>query len=58
MATIVLDDGITLKAVLEGDATQAAVGARVHGVVVSWGQDDDGTETVDLRFTINEGEVL
>ncbi len=58
MATIVLDDGITLKAVLEGDTTQAAVGARVHGVVVGWGQDDDGTETVDLRFAINEGEAL
>ncbi len=56
VATIVLDDGVTLKAVLEGDATQTGVGARVHGVVVGWDQDDDGTEIVDLRFSIDDEE--
>jgi len=50
VATIVLDDGVTLKGVLTGDTSAAAVGARVRGVAVPWDTDDDGTEVVDLRF--------
>jgi uncharacterized OB-fold protein len=56
VATIVLDDGITLKGVLEGDPSGATVGTRVNGVVVAWGRDDDGTEVVDLRFATDEQE--
>ena len=48
VATIVLDDGITLKAVLDG---HAAIGARVCGVLVPWDVDTDGVDVVDLRFT-------
>ena len=56
VATIVLDDGITLKAVLAGDESSAGVGARVHGVTVPWDVGDDGAETVDLRFAVIDGE--
>lgn len=52
VATIVLDDGVTLKGVLEGDPTGAEVGQRVEGVTVPWEQDEDGTEVVDLRFRV------
>ncbi len=53
VATIVLDDGITLKAVLEGDIASAEVGARVRGVTVPWEVEEDGTEIVDLRFALD-----
>ena len=52
VATIVLDDGITLKGVLEGDVSGAHVGSRVRGVTVPWETDEDGTEVVDLRFEV------
>jgi uncharacterized OB-fold protein len=52
VATVVLDDGITLKGVLEGDVTAARVGSRVRGVVVPWDRADDGSEVVDLRFRV------
>ena len=50
--TVVLDDGITLKGVLEGDPAAAVVGARVQGVTVPWETADDGAEVVDLRFAV------
>lgn len=60
VATIVLDDGITLKGVLADDpdadretgSEVAAVGTRVRGTLVPWDTDEDGTEVVDLRFQI------
>jgi len=52
VATVVLDDGITLKGVLTGDLASAGVGSRVEGVTVPWETDEDGTEVVDLRFRI------
>jgi uncharacterized protein len=52
VATIVLDDGITLKAVLEGNLSTARVGSRVRGVTVPWATDEDGTDLVDLRFEV------
>ena len=52
VATIVLDDGIALKAVLTGDVSAAAIGSRVRGVAVPWETADDGTEVVDLRFEV------
>lgn len=54
VATIVLDDGITLKAVLEGDPAAARVGSRVRGITVPWETDDDGTDVVDLRFALDD----
>lgn len=54
VATIVLDDGITLKAILDGDVSMATVGARVVGVTVPWETADDGTEIVDLRFAASD----
>lgn len=55
VATIVLDEGITLKAVLDGDQAEARVGARVHGVTVPWDR-EDGVERVDLRFAVSGEE--
>jgi len=52
VATIVLDDGITVKGVLEGDVSDAKVGSRVQAVTVPWDTDEDGTEVVDLRFEV------
>lgn len=52
VATVVLDDGITLKGVLEGDPAAATVGTRVRGVTVPWETADDGAEVVDLRFEV------
>ena len=54
VATIVLDDQVTLKGVLVG-ASGATVGARVRGVTVPAGEADDGTPLVDLRFEVVEG---
>ncbi|MGI9595934.1 MAG: Zn-ribbon domain-containing OB-fold protein [Acidimicrobiales bacterium] len=54
VATIVLDDGISLKAVLDGNGPRASVGDEVRGVLVPWDTDDDGTEVVDLRFRVVE----
>ena len=51
VATIVLDDGPSVKAVLIGDLTEAAVGTDVVGVTEATGHDDDGIELLDLRFT-------
>ncbi|MFT5530728.1 MAG: putative OB-fold protein [Candidatus Poriferisodalaceae bacterium] len=50
VATIVLDDGPTLKAVVVGD-TEAIVGARVEGVLETW-EIEGNVETVDLRFRV------
>lgn len=58
VATIVLDDGITLKGVLATDADTdtgtetVAVGRRVEGTTVPFDVDEDGTEVVDLRFRL------
>ena len=52
VASIVLDDGITLKGVLAGDRSDARIGDRVDGVTVVWDVDVDGTEIVDLRFRV------
>lgn len=57
VATIVLDDGITLKGILDGDLSAANVGARVRGVTVPWETDDDGNDIVDLRFVVNGAEA-
>lgn len=54
VATVVLDDGVTLKAVLTGDEAAARVGSRVRGVTVPWDNDEDGTAVVDLRFTVDD----
>lgn len=51
VATIVLDDGVSLKGVLT-DGTGAEVGARVRGITVPAGEDDDGVGLVDLRFEL------
>jgi len=51
VATVVLDDGMTLKGVLSA-SSEAAVGSRVQGTVELWDVDADGTEVVDLRFTV------
>lgn len=51
VATIVLADGPSVKAVLIGDLTDAEVGADVVGVTQATGHDDDGNELLDLRFT-------
>ncbi len=53
VATIVLDDGITLKGVLQGDPATATVGARVRAVTVPWDTAEDGAEVVDLRFEVD-----
>lgn len=52
VATIVLDDGITLKAILEPDGgdTEPAIGDRVTAVAVPGPPDDDGDHVVDLSF--------
>lgn len=52
VASIVLDDGVTLKGLLSGDLSEARIGARVHGVPERWETADDGTEIVDLRFEV------
>jgi uncharacterized OB-fold protein len=54
VATIVLDDEVTLKGVLV-DPAGAVVGARVRGVTVPAGEDDGGTPLVDLRFQVVGG---
>lgn len=54
VATIVLDDGIALKAVLTGDLAPARVGARVRAVTVPWDTDQDGAHVLDLRFEVTE----
>ena len=56
VATVVLDDGPTLKAVLIGDmaADGAAVGHSVVGVTEITDHDDEGNELVDLRFELEE----
>ena len=56
VATVVLDDGVTLKGVLTGDTAAAGVGSRVQGVTVPWDTDDDGTEVVDLRFRLTSDD--
>ncbi len=55
VATIVLDDGPVLKGRLDGDISEARVGARVVGVLVPWETDEEGTEVVDLAFRLVEG---
>lgn len=52
VATIVLDDGPTLKAVLTGDLEGAGVGSEVVGVTTPWDSEGD-VETVDLRFSLS-----
>ena len=54
VATIVLDDGVTLKAVLTGRG-EPEIGAAVEGTTVAWETDEDGTEVVDLRFRLVGG---
>ncbi len=56
VATIVLDDGVSLKGVLT-DGPGAEVGARVRGVTVPAGEDEDGTAIVDLRFEVVGGSA-
>ncbi len=56
VATIVLDSGVSLKAVLDGDGSGAEVGDRVRGITVPCAVDDDGTEIVDLRFAVTGRE--
>lgn len=56
VATIVLADGPSVKAVLIGDTADAAVGTDVVGVTEVTGQDDDGHELVDLRFTLSASD--
>lgn len=53
VATIVLTDGPSVKAVLIGDVANAAVGADVVGITEVTGHDDEGNELVDLRFTLS-----
>jgi uncharacterized protein len=63
VVTIVLDDGVTLKGILEGDPTGVEVGQKVEGVTVPWEPDgdtdgdvdEDGAEVVDLRFRVVDG---
>lgn len=54
VATIVLDDGITLKGILddndEDNAGGTGIGDRVTAIAVPWRHDDDGNEILDLRF--------
>lgn len=57
VATIVLDDGPSLKAVLIGDLDGAAVGSAVVGVTETTGTDDSGTELLDLRFSLVDGNT-
>jgi uncharacterized OB-fold protein len=60
VATIVLDGGPTLKAVLTADLSEASLGARVVGVTVPWtgNVSDDSNDIsvdnqiVDLHFEI------
>lgn len=60
VASIVLDDGISLKGVLTGVASATtsttdpspAPGDRVRGVTVVAEQADDGTPLVDLHFVL------
>lgn len=52
VATIVLDDGPTLKAVLIGATEEAAVGMNVVGVTEVTEVDEAGNEIVDLRFEL------
>lgn len=61
VATIVLDDGIALKAVLVEDDAQRtagppAVGSAVRGVPVAAGTDDEGIDLLDLRFEVVASE--
>ena len=58
VATVVLDDGPSVKAVLVGDLIDAAVGTEVVGVTQATGHDDDGNELLDLRFTPAETTIL
>ncbi len=57
VATIVLDEGISIKAVIEPtEGRTVIVGDRVGGVIVPWETDEDGTEVVDLRFALASEE--
>ena len=55
VATITLDDGPTLKAVLVG-SDKPTVGASVVGCLEPWDVDEDGIEIVDLRFRLSTPE--
>jgi uncharacterized OB-fold protein len=58
VAIIVLDAGPTLKAVLVGDTEATTVGSRVVGVSEVTGTDDNGNNTVELRFELSHGFEL
>ncbi len=55
VATIVLDDEVTLKGVLDGDGSQATIGQRVEGVLVPFETSEDGAQILDLRFRLLDG---
>jgi uncharacterized OB-fold protein len=51
VGVIVLDDGPAVRATLTCRTDEGlSIGERVHSVLVSQGSDDDGNETVELRF--------
>lgn len=52
VATVVLDGGPTLKAVLLETTEEAQVGGRVRGVTEVTGLDESGNQIVDLRFEV------
>ncbi len=52
VGVIVLDDGPAVRATLTCPTDEGlAIGDRVSSVLVSQGSDDEGTETVELRFS-------
>jgi len=51
VGVVVLDDGPALRATLTCRTDEGlAIGDRVESVLVSQGADDEGSETVELRF--------
>ena len=60
VATIVLDAGVSVKAVVVDDDGRSLtapppVGAAVRGVAIAAERDDDGVELLDLRFEVASG---
>jgi uncharacterized OB-fold protein len=56
VASIALDDGPAIRATLTCPTDEGlSVGDRVQAVLVSQGEDDEGIETVELRFEPEEG---
>jgi uncharacterized OB-fold protein len=55
---VVLDDGPAVRATLTCRTDEGlAIGDRVKSVLVSQGTDEEGNETVELRFALDGGDA-